>query len=298
MITGNRAPEGGGIWQGGGRTTPIISLIFGNTPNNCLAGRIGAWLLHLTAASPITAQRPTGDSPAFQRSETPGRQCVTSFSPSSSRVHPSQNRAQSGMSARASDDSPGLAEAPARSENVSGRLRRSGGASVAGGRRSPRCRSSWGARLRRRRCWRCARAAGQPGKALGDRVEAAGFALLAAISPTALLVAAVHLGSARPRQTGLSYLARAVVMTTAIAAAVLVALRSAHLDRPEQHAPRDGLAWPRPAAAGDRARDRGPPPTQACSPGEEEAARDRVQMVADPSPRSASPLASWCSPLG
>ncbi len=35
VITGNRAPEGGGIWQGGGRTTPIISLIFGNTPNNC-----------------------------------------------------------------------------------------------------------------------------------------------------------------------------------------------------------------------------------------------------------------------
>ncbi len=71
--------------------------------------------------------------------------------------------------------------------------------------------------------------------------QAAGFALLAAISPTALLVAAVYLGSARPRQTGLSYLAGAVVMTTAIAVAVLVALRSAHLDRPEQHAPRDGL---------------------------------------------------------
>ena len=43
--------------------------------------------------------------------------------------------------------------------------------------------------------------------------EAAGLALLAALSPTALLVAAVYLGSDRPRQTGLAYLAGAVLMS-------------------------------------------------------------------------------------
>jgi hypothetical protein len=37
--------------------------------------------------------------------------------------------------------------------------------------------------------------------------EAAGFAFLAALSPTALLIAAIYLGSARPRRTVLCYLA-------------------------------------------------------------------------------------------
>ena len=37
-------------------------------------------------------------------------------------------------------------------------------------------------------------------------VQAAGLALLAALSPTALLVAAVYLGSARPRLTATFYL--------------------------------------------------------------------------------------------
>ncbi len=39
--------------------------------------------------------------------------------------------------------------------------------------------------------------------------EAAGFAVLAALSPTALLVSAVFLGSASPRRTVLLYLAGA-----------------------------------------------------------------------------------------
>jgi len=71
--------------------------------------------------------------------------------------------------------------------------------------------------------------------------QAAGLALLAALSPAALLVAAVYLGSARPRQTILCYLAGAVIMSTALAVVVLVVLRSAGLSRPEQHPPRDGL---------------------------------------------------------
>ena len=39
-------------------------------------------------------------------------------------------------------------------------------------------------------------------------VQAAGLAVLAAVSPTALLLAAVYLGSARPRTTLLLYLSR------------------------------------------------------------------------------------------
>jgi len=72
-------------------------------------------------------------------------------------------------------------------------------------------------------------------------VQAAGLALLAAISPTALLVAAVYLGSARPRQTSAFYLAGAVGMSLLMGVVILVVLRSAGLDRPAQHAPRYGL---------------------------------------------------------
>jgi hypothetical protein len=71
--------------------------------------------------------------------------------------------------------------------------------------------------------------------------EAAGLALLAAISPTALLVAAVYLGSARPRQTGLFYLAGAVFMSLVMGVVVLAVLRSTNLNHPHEHAPRYGL---------------------------------------------------------
>jgi hypothetical protein len=71
--------------------------------------------------------------------------------------------------------------------------------------------------------------------------QAAGLALLAAMSPTALLVAAVYLGSARPRLTGMFYLAGAVVMSVVTGVVVLVALRSADLNHPDQHAPRYGF---------------------------------------------------------
>jgi hypothetical protein len=71
--------------------------------------------------------------------------------------------------------------------------------------------------------------------------QAAGLALLSALSPTALLVAAVYLRSARPRLTSLFYLAGAVGMSVVMGVVVLVALRSASLNRPDQHAPRYGL---------------------------------------------------------
>jgi hypothetical protein len=71
--------------------------------------------------------------------------------------------------------------------------------------------------------------------------QVAGFALLAAVSPAALLVIAVFLGSANPRAIALAYLAGAVVMTTAMGITFLVVLRAVGLNQPRQHAPRYGL---------------------------------------------------------
>jgi Sap, sulfolipid-1-addressing protein len=71
--------------------------------------------------------------------------------------------------------------------------------------------------------------------------QAAGFALLAAVSPTALLVMAVFLGSDNPRRTALMYVAGALIMTVAMAVAVLLVLRATGLNQPREHAPRYGL---------------------------------------------------------
>ncbi len=72
-------------------------------------------------------------------------------------------------------------------------------------------------------------------------IQAAGLALLAALSPTALLVAAVYLGSARPRVVTAFYLAGAVVMSLIMAVVILEVLRSVNLQRPSEHTPRYGL---------------------------------------------------------
>ncbi len=72
-------------------------------------------------------------------------------------------------------------------------------------------------------------------------IQAAGLAVLAALSPTALLIAAVYLGSARPRLTATVYLAGAVLMSLITGVAILLVLRSADLNRPDQHTPRYGL---------------------------------------------------------
>jgi Sap, sulfolipid-1-addressing protein len=71
--------------------------------------------------------------------------------------------------------------------------------------------------------------------------EALGLALLAAITPTALLVAAIFLGAANPHRTVLFYLAGAVVMTAVIAIVVFVVLRAGHLYKPHQRQPRYGI---------------------------------------------------------
>jgi MFS family permease len=72
-------------------------------------------------------------------------------------------------------------------------------------------------------------------------LQAAGLALLAALSPTALLIAAVYLGSARPKLAGLFYLAGAVLMTILMAIVVLVVLHSVGLNHPREREPRYGL---------------------------------------------------------
>jgi len=71
--------------------------------------------------------------------------------------------------------------------------------------------------------------------------QAAGLAVLAAISPTALLLAAVYLGSARPQATVLCYLAGALLMSVAIGVIVLVALRAGGFSLPKHRHDRYGL---------------------------------------------------------
>jgi hypothetical protein len=71
--------------------------------------------------------------------------------------------------------------------------------------------------------------------------EATGFALLAALSPTALLVMAVFLGAENPRRIALLYFVGAVLMTVVMAVTVLLVLRATGLNQPRQHAPRYGL---------------------------------------------------------
>jgi hypothetical protein len=69
-------------------------------------------------------------------------------------------------------------------------------------------------------------------------LQSAGFAMLAAISPTALIVMAVFLGSANPRLTAMAYVLGAIIMTVIMAVMVLVVLRTTGLNQPRQRDPR------------------------------------------------------------
>jgi hypothetical protein len=68
-------------------------------------------------------------------------------------------------------------------------------------------------------------------------LQAAGFAVLAAISPTALIVMAVFLASANPRLTALAYVTGAFVMTVIMAIVVLSVLRATGLNLQVHHDP-------------------------------------------------------------
>jgi hypothetical protein len=71
--------------------------------------------------------------------------------------------------------------------------------------------------------------------------QAAGFAVLAALSPTALLITAIYLGSAQPRTTALFYLAGAVLISAVLGIAILLALRYSNFQLPGHRTPRYGL---------------------------------------------------------
>ena len=72
-------------------------------------------------------------------------------------------------------------------------------------------------------------------------LQAAGFAVLAALSPTALLISAIYLGSARPRTTALCYLTGAVLISAVMGVAVLLLLRYGQFQFPGHRTPRYGL---------------------------------------------------------
>jgi hypothetical protein len=71
--------------------------------------------------------------------------------------------------------------------------------------------------------------------------QAAGLAALAAISPPALLLAAIYLRSERPRTMTVLFLVGAVLMAVILGIAILVALRSGGLSVPSNRPPRYGL---------------------------------------------------------
>jgi hypothetical protein len=117
-------------------------------------------------------------------------------------------------------------------------------------------------------------------------LEAAGLALIAALSPTTLLVSAVYLGSSRPKVVAAFYLAGAIVMSLVMGAVLLVVLRSVGLNHPQEHAPRYGvrlgLGILLLAAGAVVARRPSPPPDPA------KAEQGIVsKMVANPAPLSA-----------
>jgi Sap, sulfolipid-1-addressing protein len=72
-------------------------------------------------------------------------------------------------------------------------------------------------------------------------LQAAGLALLAALSPTTLLVSAVYLGSARPRLVGAAYLAGAIIMSLVMGLVVIAILRNTGLNLRSGRTPRYGL---------------------------------------------------------
>lgn len=72
-------------------------------------------------------------------------------------------------------------------------------------------------------------------------LQAAGLALLAALSPTALLMLAVYLGSERPKVTAGLYLTGAVVMSLVMSVVLVVVLRNAGLSHHAAHTSRYGL---------------------------------------------------------
>jgi len=71
--------------------------------------------------------------------------------------------------------------------------------------------------------------------------QAAGFAVLSALSPAALLVAVVYLSSANPRRMLVFYLVGAVTMTVVLGIVLLLVIHAGGLNHPRQRQPRYGV---------------------------------------------------------
>jgi hypothetical protein len=123
--------------------------------------------------------------------------------------------------------------------------------------------------------------------------QAAGLALLAAVSPAALLIVTVYLGSARPRATVLAYLAGAIAMSVLVGVVALIVLRSGHLQLRSNRTPRYGLRTGLgllilAAAAVVAARRPAPRPETPAEPGAPGAATGMIaRLTARPSPLTA-----------
>jgi Sap, sulfolipid-1-addressing protein len=116
--------------------------------------------------------------------------------------------------------------------------------------------------------------------------EAAGLALLAAITPTAVLVAAVFLGAANPLRNVLIFLLGALVMTAVMATIVFVVLRAGHVYKPSHRHTRYGVRLGLGVlilAAGAFLWRRGPRQKDPAKQGQGIVSR----MIARPSPRAA-----------
>ena len=72
-------------------------------------------------------------------------------------------------------------------------------------------------------------------------LEAAGFAVLSALTPAALLVAAMYLSSANPRRMLLIFLAGAVTMTVILGIVLLLVIHAGGLNHPHERQPRYGV---------------------------------------------------------
>jgi Sap, sulfolipid-1-addressing protein len=89
-----------------------------------------------------------------------------------------------------------------------------------------------------------ARAAPASGpRRLGEAMlaQAVGYALLGAISPTALVISAIFLASANPRRAALFFLFGAALITVAMAVVLFLVLRAGGLSHPSERQPRYGL---------------------------------------------------------
>ena len=119
--------------------------------------------------------------------------------------------------------------------------------------------------------------------------QAAGFAVLAAISPTALLVMAIFLGSANPRRTALMYVVGAVLMTVVMAVVILYVLRATGLNQPREREPRYALRFALGAAslAAAVVVSRRRRPLTTASEGEAKRPGLVARLTASPSPRTA-----------